>query len=81
MTFVHQLHSLLGAPGPASLTCSLLPPAARSFLLLGRLKVLLLGSHSHSQTFVEHLLTRSCARDGTFSSFPRVQDLGEEADN
>ena len=59
MTLVHWLCILLGAPGPASLTCSF---AAQSFLLLGRLKKLLLESHPDPQTSVEHLLLSiSCA--------------------
>lgn len=78
MTFVHQLCILLGAPGRGCLTHSLLPPAAGGFPLLGRLKALLLGSHSYPQTFIEHLLyATSCARNGIFSSLRKCRIYGQ----
>lgn len=62
-----SLVHFLGAPGPGHLTYSLLHDGrwstALSFLLMRKLKALL-GSHSYTQTFLEHLLHMwFCARD------------------
>lgn len=69
-----------------SLTCSLLYQswswsAALSFLLMGKLNVFLLGSHSHLHTFIDHLLhIRSSAREWHFPFHSKSVSLGEEAD-